>query len=64
MRAAANGQSVEAEGRGILLDALEPSGRTDLKWVEQLIAVGHELGGVDLPEADDEPATAADLRNL
>lgn len=55
---------MEAEARGILLDALESSGRADLNWVEQLIAVGHELGGVNLAEADDEPATAADLRNL
>ena len=63
MRAAAHGRSMEAEARGILIDALESSGRADLSWVEQLITVGHELGGVDLPEVDDEPATAADLRD-
>lgn len=62
MRAAANGHSLEAEARGILVNALEPPGRADLNWVEQLIAIGNELGGVNLPEVDDEPATAADLR--
>lgn len=63
MRAAAHGRSMEAEARGILLDALESTGKADLNWVEQLIAVGYEVGGVDLPDSDDEPAPAADLRN-
>lgn len=61
MRAAAHGRSMEAEAREILVQALEATGRTDLTWVEQLIAVGDELGGVDLPEIADEPATAADF---
>lgn len=61
MRAAANGRSMEAEAREILLQALDASGRADLTWVEQLIAVGREVGGVDIPEVEDEPATAADL---
>ncbi len=61
MRAAAHGRSMEAEARTILLDALEQSQRVDLSWIEQLIAVGDEVGGVDLDLPDDEPATAADL---
>lgn len=52
---------MEAEAREILLQALDASGRADLTWVEQLIAVGREVGGVDIPEVEDEPATAADL---
>ncbi|CAM3625296.1 FitA-like ribbon-helix-helix domain-containing protein [Occultella aeris] len=61
MRAAANGRSMEAEARTILLEALNAGQRVDLNWIEQLIAVGGEVGGVDLPETEDEPATAADL---
>jgi len=61
MRAAANGRSMEAEARTILLDALESTARVDLSWIEQLIEVGEELGGVELPVPDDEPATVADL---
>jgi len=61
MRAAANGRSMEAEARDILLTALDDARRVDLSWIEQLIAVGDELGGVELPELEDEPATAADL---
>ena len=63
IRAAAHGRSMEAEARGILLAALESTGKADLNWVEQLIAVGCEVGGVDLPEPEDEPATAADLQS-
>jgi plasmid stability protein len=61
MRAAAHGRSMEAEARTILLDALDRTQRADLSWIEQLIEVGDELGGVTLELADDEPATAADL---
>jgi plasmid stability protein len=61
MRAAAHGRSMEAEARTILLDALEQTQRADLSWIERLIAVGDELGGVELDLPDDEPATAADL---
>jgi plasmid stability protein len=61
MRAAAHGRSMEAEARLILLEALDRTQRADLSWIEQLIEVGDELGGVELELADDEPATAADL---
>lgn len=64
MRAAANGRSMEAEAREILVSAIERSARADITWIEQLIAVGEELGGVDLPEVPDEEATAADLRTV
>ncbi len=33
----------------------------DLTWIEQLIAVGNELGGVDLRLPEDEDATVAAL---
>lgn len=61
MRAAAHGRSMEAEARLILLEALDRTQRADLNWIEQLIEVGDELGGVELELTDDEPATAADL---
>lgn len=61
MRAAAHGRSMEAEARAILVDALDATARADLSWVEQLIVVGDEVGGVELEVPDDEPATAADL---
>lgn len=59
MRAAANGRSMEAEARSILVDALAEARRVDLTWVEQLIALGEELGGVEIPEVSDDPAPAA-----
>ena len=61
LRAAANGHSMEAEARGILVDALSTPARIDLSWIEQLIVIGDELGGVDLEIPEDQPATAADL---
>ena len=61
MRAAAHGRSMEAEAREILVEALSSTSRADLSWIEQLIAVGYELGGVDLEIPEDQPATAADL---
>jgi plasmid stability protein len=61
LRAAANGHSMEAEARGILMDALSSTSRVDLSWIEQLIAVGDELGGVELEIPEDEPATFADF---
>lgn len=64
LRAAAHGRSMEAEAREILVRALDQSGRADISWIEQLIEVGEELGGVDLPEVPDEEATAADLRTV
>ncbi len=56
-----NGRSMEAEARTILLEALDRSPDADLTWIEQLMAAGQRAGGVDLPEIDDEPATAADF---
>ena len=64
LRAAANGHSMEAEARGILVEALSSTSRTDPSWIEQLIAVGYEVGGVDLEIPDDPPATFADLSSL
>lgn len=61
LRAAANGRSMEAEAREILTRALTADTRADLSWIEQLIAVGDELGGVDLPVPADQPATVAEL---
>jgi plasmid stability protein len=61
MRAAAHGRSMEAEAREILVEALSRSTRADLSWIEQLISVGHEVGGVDLEVPDGGPATVADL---
>lgn len=61
MRAAAHGRSMEAEAREILVDAMEASQRVDLSWIEQLIEVGDELGGVELPVPDGTPATLADF---
>lgn len=62
MRAAVNGRSMEAEARDILTRALAED-RTDLSWIEQLIAVGVEVEGVELPVPPDQPATAADFSN-
>lgn len=59
MRAAANGRSMEAEARSILVGALTEDRAVDLTWVDRLVAVGDELGGVDLPELPDSPAGAA-----
>ncbi|CCI54382.1 FitA-like ribbon-helix-helix domain-containing protein [Nostocoides jenkinsii] len=59
MRAAARGTSMEAEARAILLAGLEAPVHVDLSWIEQLIEIGHEFGGVDLPAIADEPAPAA-----
>jgi plasmid stability protein len=61
MRAAAHGRSMEAEARAILLDALDQSQRVDLSWIEELIAIGDEVGGVELEPPPDAPATAADF---
>jgi plasmid stability protein len=61
LRAAANGHSMEAEARGILVEALSAPSRTDSSWIEQLIVIGDELDGIDLEIFDDHPATAADL---
>jgi plasmid stability protein len=61
LRAAANGRSMEAEARAILVSALEGERRLDLEWIDRLAAVGDRLGGVELPEVTDDPAAAADF---
>ena len=61
MRAAANGRSMAAEARSILLEALDQPSRVDLTWIEQLIAVADEVGGVELEIVRDEPARAWDF---
>jgi plasmid stability protein len=60
LRAAAHGRSMEAEAREILTLALAEN-RADLSWIERLIAVGDELGGVELDIQADQPASVADL---
>lgn len=64
MRAAAHGRSMESEARSILLAGLEQTQRADLRWIDELIAAGNEVGGVDLDTPADSPATAADLHDL
>ncbi len=61
MRAAAHGRSMEAEARLILLDALDQTQRMDVTWIQRLILLGTEIGGVDLPLPLDDEATAADF---
>lgn len=64
LRAAANGRSMEAEARAILVETLDRPARIDLTWIGQLMALADEVGGVDLPLPDDTAATAADLSDL
>ncbi|WP_432560700.1 FitA-like ribbon-helix-helix domain-containing protein [Granulicoccus sp. GXG6511] len=64
LRAAANGRSMEAEARSILIAALDQTQRADLSWIEQLIQVGDEVGGVELAIPEDDDATVADLRGI
>jgi plasmid stability protein len=59
LRAAMHGASMEAEARTILLAGLDAPISTDVSWIEQLIALGHEHGGVELPSVPDEPAPHA-----
>jgi plasmid stability protein len=62
MRAAANGRSMEAEARSILVTALEEKPSVDLTWVEQLIELGDRVGGAELPLAPrDDLAPAAEF---
>ncbi len=61
LRAAANNTSMEAEARQILLAALDQPVRADLTWIEQLIAVGEEVGGVELGASEHDQATYADF---
>ncbi|MGL5850964.1 MAG: FitA-like ribbon-helix-helix domain-containing protein [Phycicoccus sp.] len=61
MRAAANGRSMEAEARSILIAALDADRAVDYSWVDSLVRLGDDLGGVELPAVPDEPAPAAHL---
>ena len=61
LRAAARGTSMEAEARAILIAGLAAPIATDLTWIEQLIQIGAESGGVDLPVIADDPAPVARL---
>lgn len=61
LQAATHGRSMEAEAREILLDGLDQGQRIDFSWIEQLIAVGEELGGAELPVMEDQPATYAEF---
>ncbi|MFN8099636.1 MAG: hypothetical protein U0Q21_15265 [Dermatophilaceae bacterium] len=59
--AAAKGTSMEAEARAILLAGLDAPTSTDLSWIEQLIELGRQAGGVELPQPYDPPAAVADF---
>lgn len=59
MRAAANGRSMEAEARSIIIAAVSETHRVDLGWIDQLIESGGAQG-IDVPDVSDIPAAAAD----
>lgn len=61
LRAAANGRSMEAEARDILITALTIPDRADLNWIQQIVEVAKSVGGVDLPNPVDLEAQAADF---
>ena len=61
LRAAAHGRSMEAEARDILVTALNQPARADLSWIEQLVELGHEVGGVELTTEPRDPARTATL---
>jgi plasmid stability protein len=63
VRAAENGRSMEAEVREILVNAVaEDEPNVDLTWVEALIALGDEFGGIHLEiPPREEIATAWDF---
>lgn len=61
LRAAAHGRSMEAEARDILVAALNQPASVDLTWIEQLVELGREAGGVELPIEPRGPARAARL---
>jgi hypothetical protein len=50
-----------ASGMLVGMTTASPPEGVDPNWIEQLIAVGYELGEVDLPVPEDLPATAAYL---
>ncbi len=64
VRAAENGRSMEAEVREILVNAVaEEEPTVDLTWVEALIALGEEYGGIHLEiPVRDEIATPWDFK--
>ncbi|GAB4076138.1 FitA-like ribbon-helix-helix domain-containing protein [Nostocoides australiense] len=61
MRAAAHGTSMEAEARTILIAGLAAPISSDMTWIEQLIALGRDSGGIDLVVPPDVPAVPADF---
>ncbi|KXP02625.1 Arc family DNA-binding protein [Tsukamurella tyrosinosolvens] len=62
IRAAHNGRSMEAEARMILEESLVEPGSVDLSWVEAIIELGNEFGGIelDIPPREVEPAWTFD----
>lgn len=60
MRAAANGRSMEAEARSILVAAVTEDHKVDLSWIDQLIESGG-VEGVVIPEVSDTPAEVAEF---
>lgn len=62
IRAAHNGRSMEAEARMILEESLVEPGSVDLSWVEAIIELGNEFGGIelDIPPREGEPAWTFD----
>ncbi|MDF1487225.1 FitA-like ribbon-helix-helix domain-containing protein [Tessaracoccus caeni] len=61
MRAAANQRSMEAEARAILVAGLEQPARTDFTWIQQLVELGNELGGVEVPVPERTAARVVEL---
>lgn len=64
VRAAENGRSMEAEARMILEESLVEPGKVDLSWVEAIIEVGNEFGGIELDIPADAPAEVPDFTDL
>jgi plasmid stability protein len=52
---------MEAEARDILVTTLNQSASVDLTWIQQLVELGREVDGVELPLEPREPARAAQL---
>lgn len=61
LRAATHGRSMEAEAREILMTALSTPAQADLSWIECLIGVADDLGGVDLPLPERSEPRTVDL---
>ncbi len=64
VRAAENGRSMEAEARMILEESLIEPGKVDLSWVEAIIELGNEFGGIELDIPADTPAEVPDFTDL